>query len=74
MRVVTFWPVGLSLILLPQSRGFDDGVLCLGVAEDGWFPMLVTFMWDNNLIRPREGFQESKGKGVLLHVRVRLGD
>jgi len=39
---VTFWPVGLSVILLPQSRGFDDGVLDLCVLDgdvvtyNGW--------------------------------------
>lgn len=25
--------MGLSVILLPQSRGFNDGVLCLGVSN-----------------------------------------
>ena len=35
MRMVAFWPVGLSVILLPQSRGFEDGVLCLGVSDGG---------------------------------------
>ena len=33
MRVVAFWPVGLSVILLLYSWGFDDGVLDLGVAR-----------------------------------------
>jgi len=33
--MVTFWPVGLSVILLPRSRGFDDGVLYLGVSDGG---------------------------------------
>jgi len=34
--MVTFWPVGRSVIILPQSRGFDDGgVLCLGVLDGG---------------------------------------
>ena len=44
---------GLSVILLPQSRGFDDGVLCLGVsnggvvsyarvgADDGWISCIA---------------------------------
>jgi len=30
-----FWSMRLSVILLPQSRGFDDGVLCLGVSDGG---------------------------------------
>jgi len=25
----------VSVILLPQSRGFEDGVLCLGVSDGG---------------------------------------
>jgi len=33
LRVMTFWPVGLSVIHLPQSWGFEDGVLDLGVAR-----------------------------------------
>jgi len=35
LRAVTFLPVRLSVILLPQSRGFDDGVLYLGVLDGG---------------------------------------
>ena len=31
LRMVGFWPMRLSVILLPQSRVFDDGVLYLGV-------------------------------------------
>jgi len=33
--MVMFWPMRLSVILLPQSRGFDDGVLYLGVSDSG---------------------------------------
>ena len=35
LRMVMFWPVGLSVMGLPQWRGFDDGVLCLGVSDGG---------------------------------------
>ena len=35
MWMVAFWPVGLSVILLLYSWGFDDGVLCLGVLDGG---------------------------------------
>ena len=37
LRMVTFWPVGLSVILLPQSVGalHDEGVLSLGVSDGG---------------------------------------
>jgi len=34
-RMVTFWPMRLSVILLPRSSGFLDGVLCLGVSDGG---------------------------------------
>jgi len=33
--MVPFWTMRLSVFLLPQSRGFDDGVLCLGVSDGG---------------------------------------
>ena len=35
LRMVTFLPMRLSVILLLQSRGFDDGVLYLGVLDGG---------------------------------------
>jgi len=54
LRVVTFWTMRLSVILLPQSWGFDDGVLCFRVlygvvvsadgAADGclfWIPLFL---------------------------------
>ena len=33
LRMVTFLQMGLSVMCLPQSRSFDDGVLYLGVAR-----------------------------------------
>ena len=35
LRMVASWSGGWSVILLPQSRGFEDGVLCLGVSDGG---------------------------------------
>ncbi len=42
LRMVTFLSMRLSVMCLPQSRGFDDGVLYLGVSDgdvvayNGW--------------------------------------
>jgi len=35
LRMVTFLSMRLSVMCIPQSRGFDDGVLYLGVLYGG---------------------------------------
>jgi len=39
LRMVTFWPIRLSVIILPQSRGFKDGVLYLDIQYAGVNPI-----------------------------------
>jgi len=69
LRVVVFWPVGLSVILLPQSRGFDDGVFYLGVSDGGVVSCVRFYVWGlggegGYFHRRRLGVQWAMGGGA----------